>query len=119
MRAADVVNATATGSWKWCSSMAAAIAMPAAAIQETAKMRMFVTRSGIRVDDYGPGGAEIKPSVAMVSVAMVVLMDGPEGAVAAYFARRPFDSSCMRFSKKLSRVCEFDHCESASIALRH
>jgi hypothetical protein len=46
MRAADVVNATVTGSWKWCSTMAAAIAMTAAAIQETTNMRMCVTLSG-------------------------------------------------------------------------
>jgi hypothetical protein len=94
MRAPDVVNATATGFWNCCSTTAAPIAMTAAAMQETVKMRIFVTRSGRRVDDYGPAGAEIKRSVAMV-----VLMDGPEGAVAAYFPRRLFDSSYMRLSK--------------------
>ena len=46
MRAADVVNATAAGSWYWYRTIAEPIAMTAAAVQEMMKTRMFVTLEG-------------------------------------------------------------------------
>jgi len=115
MRAPDVVNAAAAGFWKSCSTPAAPIAMMAAAIQETAKMRMFVTRSGRYVNDYEPARVEIKPKLLTPKRSIGCPEGRPRGRVAAYFPRRSFDAS---FGKK-SVECEFDHGESASIPLRH
>lgn len=43
MRTADVVNATAAGSWSFCNDTAAPIAMAAAITQEVMKTHMFLS----------------------------------------------------------------------------
>ena len=87
MRTPDVVKATAAGFWSSCRTTAAPIAIAAATMQETMKIRMFVMLSKGQANHYGPARAGIKRSnVAMAgheSITSVVhdgCCGGPSGA---------------------------------------
>jgi len=60
MRTPEVANATAAGSWNFCSDTAAPTAMTAATTQETMKTHMFVSSLEGRSRHYGLSRADIK-----------------------------------------------------------